>query len=65
MTETSIEHLWLQLMAAVETEDPDPELFLDACTAINQLLDKQKQLEATIANLRAENATLKQVGFYE
>lgn len=65
MTETSIEHLWLQLMAAVETEDPDPELFLDACTAINQLLDKQHQLEATIANLRAENATLKQVGFYE
>lgn len=65
MTETSIEHLWLQLMAAVETEDPDPELFLDACTAINQLLDKQHQLKATIAILRAENATLKQVGFYE
>ncbi len=65
MTQPAIEHLWAQLMAAVETDDPDPELFLDACTAINELVEKQQQLEATIANLRAENATLKQFGFYE
>lgn len=65
MTQLHIENLWAQLMAAVETEDPDPELFLDACTAINQLLDKQHELEAMIANLKSENATLKQFGFYE
>jgi len=65
MTQLHIENLWAQLMAAVETEDPDPELFLDACTAINELLDKQHELEAMIANLKSENATLKQFGFYE
>ena len=65
MTETAIQHLWLQLMAAVEEEEPDVELFLDACTVIHDLLEKQQQLEQTIANLRAENATLKQFGFYE
>ena len=65
MTAIDIEHLWNELMAAVETDEPDPELFLDACTAINQLLDKQHQLEATIENLRAENALLKLHGFTE
>lgn len=65
MTELAIETLWAQLMAAVETDEPDPELFLDACTAINQLLDRQRELEQQIANLKAENATLKQYGFYE
>lgn len=65
MTELAINLLWEKLMDAVEADDPDPELFLDACTALNQLLDKQHQLEQTIANLRAENATLKQYGFHE
>ena len=65
MTELAINLLWEKLMDAVEADDPDPELFLDAGTALNQLLDKQHQLEQIIANLRAENATLKQYGFHE
>lgn len=65
MTEINIDHLWERLQHAVQEEDPDHELFLDACDAISQLIQKNGQLEQVIANLRAENATLKQVGFYE
>ena len=42
-----------------------PELVLDAADIIAQQLEEIRELEARIANLKAENATLKQYGFYE
>ena len=65
MTENEAEHVWNQLLAAAESDEPDPELFLVACSIIHEQAEKIRKLEARIANLKAENATLKQYGFYE
>jgi hypothetical protein len=65
MTETNIMMFCQQLTALVETDQLDLELILDAADIIAQQLDQIRELEARIANLKAENATLKQYGFYE
>jgi hypothetical protein len=65
MTETNIMMFCQQLTALVETDQLDLELVLDAADIIAQQLDQIRELEARIANLKAENATLKQYGFYE
>lgn len=65
MTETNIIMFCQQLTALVETDQLDLELVLDAADIIAQQLDQIRELEARIANLKAENATLKQYGFYE
>ena len=65
MTETNIMMFCQQLTALVETDQLDLELVLDAADIIAQQLEKIRELEARIANLKAENATLKQYGFYE
>ena len=65
MTETNIMLFCQQLTALVETDQLDLELVLDAADIIAQQLDQIRELEARIANLKAENATLKQYGFYE
>ena len=65
MTETNITIFCQQLTALVETDQPDLELVLDAADIIAQQLEEIRELEARIANLKAENATLKQYGFYE
>ena len=65
MTETNIMVFCQQLTALVETDQLDLELVLDAADIIAQQLDQIRELEARIANLKAENATLKQYGFYE
>jgi hypothetical protein len=54
-----------QLTELVTTNDIDLELILDAADIIGAQLEEIRRLEATIANLKAENATLKQFGFYE
>jgi len=65
MTETNIMMFCQQLTALIETDQLDLELVLDAADIIAQQLEKIRELEARIANLKAENATLKQYGFYE
>jgi hypothetical protein len=65
MTETNIIMFCQQLTALVETDQLDLELVLDAADIIAQQLEDIRELEARIANLKAENATLKQYGFYE
>ena len=65
MTETNIIMFCQQLTALIETDQLDLELVLDAADIIAQQLEKIRELEARIANLKAENATLKQYGFYE
>jgi hypothetical protein len=65
MTETNVMMFCQQLTALVETDQLDLELVLDAADIIAQQLDQIRELEARIANLKAENATLKQYGFYE
>ena len=65
MTETSIINFCQQLTALAETDEPDLELVLDAADIIGAQLEEIRRLEGTIANLKAENATLKQFGFYE
>lgn len=65
MTDTAITTFCQQLTALVETEQPDLELVLDAADIIASQLEEIRELEARIANLKAENATLKQYGFYE
>ena len=54
-----------QLTSLIETDQLDLELVLDAADIIAQQLEKIRELEARIANLKAENTTLKQYGFYE
>lgn len=65
MTEKNVTIFCQQLTALVETDQLDLELVLDAADIIAQQLDQIRELEARIANLKAENATLKQYGFYE
>jgi hypothetical protein len=65
MTETNVMMFCQQLTALVETDQLDLELVLDAADIIAQQLEEIRELEARIANLKAENATLKQYGFYE
>ena len=65
MTDTNVIMFCQQLTALVETDELDLELVLDAADIIAQQLEKIRELEARIANLKAENATLKQYGFYE
>jgi len=65
MTETNVMMFCQQLTALIETDQLDLELVLDAADIIAQQLEKIRELEARIANLKAENATLKQYGFYE
>jgi hypothetical protein len=65
MTETNVTIFCQQLTALVETDDIDLELVLDAADIIAAQLEEIRRLEAVIANLKAENATLKQYGFYE
>ena len=65
MTETNVMMFCQQLTALIETDQLDLELVLDAADIISQQLEKIRELEARIANLKAENATLKQYGFYE
>lgn len=65
MTDTNIMMFCQQLTALVETDQLDLELVLDAADIIAQQLEEIRELEARIANLKAENATLKQYGFYE
>lgn len=65
MLDVEAEHVWSQLLAAAESDEPDPELFLDACSIIHEQAEENRRLQNIIANLKAENATLKQVGFYE
>ena len=65
MTETNIIMFCQQLTSLIETDQLDLELVLDAADIISQQLEKIRELEARIANLKAENATLKQYGFYE
>jgi hypothetical protein len=65
MTETSIMNFCQQLTALAETDEPDLELVLDAADIIAAQLEEIRRLEAVLANLKAENATLKQYGFYE
>jgi hypothetical protein len=65
MTETTIINFCQQLTALAETDEPDLELVLDAADIIAAQLEEIRRLENVIANLKAENATLKQYGFYE
>lgn len=65
MTDTTIMTFCQQLTALAETDEPDLELVLDAADIIGAQLEEIRRLEAVIANLKAENATLKQYGFYE
>lgn len=65
MTEMSILNFCQQLTALVEIDEPDLELVLDAADIIGTQLEEIRRLEGVIANLKAENATLKQFGFYE
>jgi hypothetical protein len=65
MTETAMTDFCTQLTELVTTNDIDLELILDAADIIGAQLEEIRRLEATIANLKAENATLKQFGFYE
>jgi hypothetical protein len=65
MTDTTIINFCQQLTALAETDEPDLELVLDAADIIAAQLEEIRRLENIIANLKAENATLKQYGFYE
>ena len=65
MTETNVMMFCQQLTSLIETDQLDLELVLDSADIIAQQLEKIRELEARIANLKAENATLKQYGFYE
>jgi hypothetical protein len=65
MTDTAMTDFCTQLTELVTTNDIDLELILDAADIIGAQLEEIRRLEATIANLKAENATLKQFGFYE
>ena len=65
MTETNVTIFCQQLTALGETDQLDLELVLDAADIIAQQLEEMPELEARIANLKAEDATLKQYGFYE
>ena len=65
MTESNVTIFCQQLTALVETDQLDLELVLDAAEIIAQQLEEIRELEARIANLKAENDTLKQYGFYE
>jgi hypothetical protein len=65
MTDTTIINFCQQLTALAETDEPDLELVLDAADIIAAQLEEIRRLENMIANLKAENATLKQYGFYE
>ena len=65
MTETNVMMFCQQLTSLIETDQLDLELVLDAADIIAQQLEKIRELEARIANLKAENATLNQYGFYE
>jgi len=65
MTETAMTDFCTQLTELVTTNDIDLELILDAADIIGAQLEEIRRLEATISNLKAENATLKQFGFYE
>lgn len=65
MTDTAMIDFCTQLTELVTTNDIDLELILDAADIIGAQLEEIRRLEATIANLKAENATLKQFGFYE
>lgn len=65
MTESNVTIFCQQLTALVETDQLDLELVLDAADIIAQQLEEIRELEARIANLKAENATLKHYGFYE
>jgi hypothetical protein len=65
MTDTTIHKFCQQLTALAETDEPDLELVLDAADIIAAQLEEIRRLENMIANLKAENATLKQYGFYE
>jgi hypothetical protein len=65
MTDTTIHNFCQQLTALAETDEPDLELVLDAADIIAAQLEEIRRLENMIANLKAENATLKQYGFYE
>ena len=65
MTDTTIMTFCQQLTALAETDEPDLELILDAADIIGAQLEEIRRLEAVIANLKSENATLKQYGFYE
>ena len=65
MTDTAMTDFCTQLTELVTTNEIDLELILDAADIIGAQLEEIRRLEATIANLKAENATLKQFGFYE
>lgn len=65
MTETNVTIFCQQLTELVNSDHIDLELVLDAADIIAAQLEEIRRLEATLANLKAENATLKQFGFYE
>jgi hypothetical protein len=66
MTDTTIINGFCQqLTALVDSGEPDLELILDAADIIGAQLEEIRRLEGVIANLKSENATLKQYGFYE
>ena len=65
MTDTSIQDFCTRLTELVNSDHIDLELVLDAADIIASQLEEIRRLEAVIANLKAENATLKQFGFYE
>jgi len=65
MTDTAITDFCTRLTAIADTDEPDLELVLDAADIIAAQLEQIRSLYRIIANLEAENATLKQYGFYE
>lgn len=65
MTNVDLNHLWQQVLDTVNSDQPDPELFLDIYQVVQEQQEEIARLTNLNANLLARLAILDQLAFEE